>query len=118
MVGTNKLNEGGYVYEVDQVVEQDFDPKTMEHDLALIKIKDEFKFNDKFLLHPVKAIRLFETEVQDDEIAKVTGWGLKKVNDPDSPNDLQVIITFISILQILFLVFYLCIYSGVENRYD
>ncbi|XP_026462244.1 chymotrypsin-1-like [Ctenocephalides felis] len=91
VVGTNKLNEGGYVYEVDQVAEQDFDPKTMEHDLALIKIKDEFKFNDKFLLHPVKAIGLLETEVQDDEIAKVTGWGLKKVNDEDSPNDLQVL---------------------------
>uniref|UniRef100_A0A6M2DZR7 Putative trypsin-like serine protease n=1 Tax=Xenopsylla cheopis TaxID=163159 RepID=A0A6M2DZR7_XENCH len=90
VVGSNYLNEGGYIHEVERLVKQSFDPKTMENDLALVKIKNEFEFNDKFLLHNVKAINLRKIEVEKGEKAKITGWGITELNKSNNPNELQI----------------------------
>lgn len=84
VVGTNKLDQPGERYLVEQTFVHQFDQESLRHDLALVKVSSPIEFNDY-----VQPIPLGETYVGGGEVARLTGWGRLGAN-LNGPNELQV----------------------------
>ncbi|XP_026462245.1 chymotrypsin-1-like [Ctenocephalides felis] len=83
VVGTNKLDQPGERYLVEQTFVHQFDQESLRHDLALVKVSSPIEFNDY-----VQPIPLGETYVGGGEVARLTGWGRLGAN-LNGPNELQ-----------------------------
>ncbi|KAF2892687.1 hypothetical protein ILUMI_13484 [Ignelater luminosus] len=87
VVGINKLDEEGTAYKVKDVRSHDnYNPFTVENDIAILKLSSPIEYNSK-----VAPVELEESEVDDGTEAALSGWGSTSWPG-SSPNDLQHII--------------------------
>lgn len=81
LAGTTDLKSGGQIREVEQIIiHSDWDDRTNENDIALIKASIPFKFG-KSTIRSVKyaaSQNAHETYAPDGGILKVAGWGYIK----------------------------------------
>nr|XP_022914398.1 chymotrypsin-2-like [Onthophagus taurus] len=86
VTGSNLLDAGGDTYKVEEIIPHEgFNRSTLLDDIALIKTKDDIKFNDK-----VKIIGLGENEMKGGENLILSGWGTTSYPGK-IPNKLQAI---------------------------
>lgn len=87
-VGTNFLNETGYVYDVASVsVHQNYDNYLLNSDVALIHLKFPLVYNK--LVQPIKyAVSGSNFE---DQLCTLSGWGITAINSKIPYNNLQEI---------------------------
>ncbi|WP_031146641.1 S1 family serine peptidase [Streptomyces erythrochromogenes] len=86
-VGSNKLNEGGEIYQVSQAISHpDYNPQTLVNDIAVLHIKGPIYFSEK-----VQPARLDSqgTGVDVGQRLTATGWGLTSYPGGSQSNDLQ-----------------------------
>ncbi|CAF4837093.1 unnamed protein product [Pieris macdunnoughi] len=71
VVRSMKLSSGGDSYEIETIENHpDYDPKTIKHDISLLKVKGTIKFGDN-----VQTIELPSSDIGVGEVCTVTGWG-------------------------------------------
>ncbi|XP_045489811.1 chymotrypsin-1 [Pieris rapae] len=86
VVGTMKLSSGGDSYEIETIENHpDYDPKTIKHDISLLKVRGTIKFSDN-----VQAIELPTSDTGVGEVCTVTGWG-DTDNQNTVPDNLQAL---------------------------
>ncbi|XP_017770707.1 PREDICTED: chymotrypsin-1-like [Nicrophorus vespilloides] len=86
VTGTNKLDKAGASYPVAKVIHhEDYNSFLLQHDIALIKVKEAIEFNEK-----VQPIALADQELEDGEDCVLSGWG-STVFPGNSPNELRFV---------------------------
>lgn len=69
LVGTNDLTTGGQYYKVQNfVMHENYNEKWHQNDIAVVKIDDQFEFNDK-----VQPIAYTSDEIPDESDVQLTG---------------------------------------------
>lgn len=84
MAGTNARNGGIYHVLSYFIVHESYNKPTGSHDIALLRVKDSFKFNER-----VKPIPYLSDEVPGGLQLEIYGWGRLGVDDP-LPINIQV----------------------------
>lgn len=70
------LTSAGTRHEVEKfILHEEYDKPQFANDIALVRIKGEFKFNDK--IQPIKYSNKF---IEEDTYLEIFGWGKLKVS--------------------------------------
>lgn len=76
VVGSNTLDEGGESYSVEEIINHpQYTSSNISNDIALIKLKDEIKFNER-----VQPIQLPTEDTRGGENLMLSGWGSTSVS--------------------------------------
>lgn len=76
VTGSNILDEGGDTYKIEKLIgHSGYVPQTITNDIALIKLQEEIKYNDK-----VQPIKLPEKDTGCSVELVLSGWGTTTVN--------------------------------------
>ncbi|XP_022128682.2 chymotrypsin-2-like [Pieris rapae] len=87
VVGSNKLSKGGDRYMIKKLVpHENYSPRTIKNDIAIIQIEGKFKFSDK-----VQPIELLKEMAPVGKKCLLTGWGYTDYNKITVPNNLQML---------------------------
>jgi trypsin len=76
VVGSLFVSPTGRSYLISQKIDHsDFNPKTFENDIAVLQTAEDIEFGAF-----VQPVPLTETEINGDELATLTGWGVTSVS--------------------------------------